>query len=78
MKQLVRFPNGCKHDDLVDSASYALNRMIYVEADVIAPQHIVYKHWESDMWEDYENADDELKTYLISIWGYPDNDGDFN
>ena len=78
VKQLVRFPNGCKHDDLVDSASYALNRMIYVDADVIAPDKIVYKHWEEDQWEDYENADDELKIYLISIWGYPENYGDFN
>ena len=71
------FPNAA-HDDQVDAMTQALNRMIYVDADVIAPQHIVYKHWTDDMFEDYENADDELKIYLISIWGYPDNDGDFN
>lgn len=77
IKEFSAFPNGA-HDDQVDATSQALNRMIFVDADVIAPQHIVYKHWTDDMFEDYENADDELKIYLISIWGYPDNDGDFN
>lgn len=75
--QCAAFPTVA-HDDMVDAMTQALNRMIYVDADVIAPQHIVYKHWTDDMFEDYENADDELKIYLISIWGYPDNDGDFN
>ena len=66
------FPNGA-HDDQVDSTSQALNRMIFVDAEVIAPQHIIYKHWYEDQWIDYINADDELKTQLLSLWGYPDN-----
>lgn len=69
------FPNGA-HDDQVDSTSQALNRMIFVDAEVIAPQHIIYKHWEQDQFEDYWNADDNLKTYLLEIWGFPDN-GDY-
>ena len=75
--QCAAFPTVA-HDDMVDAMTQALNRMIFVDADVIAPQHIVYKHWTDDMFEDYENADDELKIYLISIWGYPENYGDFN
>ena len=66
------FPNAA-HDDQVDAMTQALNRMIFVDADVIAPEKMVFKHWEEDQWEDYENADDELKIYLISIWGYPEN-----
>lgn len=75
IKEFSAFPNGA-HDDQVDSTSQALNRMIFVDADVIAPKHIIYKHWTDDMFEDYENADDNLKVYLLNIWGYPDN-GDY-
>jgi hypothetical protein len=70
------FPNAA-HDDQVDAMTQALNRMIFVDADVVAPEKMVFKHWEEDQWEDYENADEELKIYLISIWGYPENYGDF-
>ena len=70
------FPNAA-HDDLVDAVAQALNRMIFVDADVIAPLHIIFKKWTEDMWEDYENADDELKIYLLKIWGYPLNEEEF-
>lgn len=76
IKEFSAFPNGA-HDDQVDSCSQALNRMIFVDADVIAPQHIIYKKWTEDQFEDYENADDELKIYLLKIWGYPLNEEEF-
>lgn len=70
------FPNG-PHDDQVDSTSQALNRMIFVDADVVAPQHIKYSVWVDDMFEDYENANDDLKVELLNLWGYPSNDPNF-
>ena len=66
------FPNGA-HDDDVDAMSQALNRMIYVDADVISEVHKRYSHWHEDQIEDYLNADEELQTELIKLWGYPDN-----
>jgi len=29
------------------------------------------KKWRSDQWEDYENANEEDKRYLIELWGEP-------
>ena len=75
VEECAVFPNGA-HDDQVDAMSQALNRMIYVDADVIAPKHIKYTHWLPDMWEDYENADDNLKVELIKLWGYPEQEED--
>ena len=69
------FPNAA-HDDQVDAMTQALNRMIYVDADVIAPTFIKYSKWLPDMFEDYHNADDALKEELIARWGYPENDED--
>lgn len=68
--ECAAFPNGA-HDDAVDSMTQALNRMIYVDADVEEAKHITYRKWTNDMFEDYENANDNLKQELISIWGYP-------
>lgn len=59
------------HDDQVDAMTQALNRMIYVDVSVVHPKHIVYKEWREDQYEDYENADDELKAELLKLWGYP-------
>ena len=70
--ECTAFPNGA-HDDDVDAMSQALNRMIYVDADVIAEEHKIYTHWHADQIEDYINADEELQTELIKLWGYPDN-----
>lgn len=64
------FPNAA-HDDQVDAMTQALNRMIFVDADVIAPQHIRYSEWRDFQFEDYENADDDLKVELLRLWGYP-------
>lgn len=64
------FPNGA-HDDEVDSTSQALHRMIFVDADVINKKELKYSSWTEDMWEDYDNAGDELKVHLLEIWNYP-------
>lgn len=70
------FPNGA-HDDQVDAMTQALNRMIYVDADVVAPQKIKYSRWLPDMYEDFANADENTKTELLQLWGYPEDDDDF-
>ena len=67
------FPNGA-HDDQVDAMTQALNRMIFVDADVVAPQNIKYAEYTDDMLEDLYNADEELKTFLLEKWGFPIND----
>ena len=38
-------------------------------ADVI--EECVKKEWTEDMWEDYENADEETKELLIRKYGEP-------
>lgn len=68
--ECAAFPNGA-HDDSVDAMSQALNRMINVDADVENPKSIRYTHWTEDMFEDYDNANDELKVELLNIWGSP-------
>ena len=70
IEEFSAFPNAA-HDDQVDAATQALNRMIFVDADVIAPEKVVYRHYTEDMWQDYENANDELKVELIKLWGFP-------
>ena len=69
------FPNGA-HDDQVDAMTQALNRMLFVDADVVSPQSIKYNKWSPHMYEDFENADDELQTELLALWGYPLEDDD--
>ena len=70
MSECSSFPNGA-HDDQVDAMTQALNRMIYVDADVIAPKHIKYTTYTDDMLEDFMNANDELQAYLLELWGFP-------
>lgn len=73
--QAAAFPT-VKHDDAVDSMTQALHRMLYIDADVVAPEHIRYSHWTDDMFEDFENADEKLKKELLDLWGYPENEED--
>ena len=70
------FPNGA-HDDQVDAMTQALNRMIFVDADVIAPKHVKYSLYTEDMLQDLANADEELRAFLLEHWGYPLNDDDY-
>ena len=64
--ECASFPNGA-HDDSVDAMTQALNRMINVDADVVNPKSIRYTKWTEDMFEDYENANDDLKVELINL-----------
>lgn len=64
------FPNAA-HDDQVDAMTQALTRMIFIDADVIAPAKIKYREYTQDMYEDLENADEELRAFLLEKWGYP-------
>lgn len=41
IEECATFPNG-SHDDAVDAMSQALHRMIFVDADVVAPIYIHY------------------------------------
>jgi predicted phage terminase large subunit-like protein len=64
------FPNAA-HDDQVDAMTQALNRMLFVDADVVAEKYIKYTVYTEDMYEDLANADDELRQFLLEKWGYP-------
>lgn len=65
------FPNS-SHDDQVDCMSQALNRMIFIDAEVVNQEVVEYRRWSDDMFEDYENASDELQVELLKIWKYPE------
>ena len=67
-----------RHDDIADSISQALNRMIFVDANVVSEKSKKYSYWHPDMFEDFENADEKLKEILLDLWGYPSNDPDFD
>lgn len=74
VREFSQFPNG-PHDDEVDATTQALNRMLFVDADVgETPKNIKYTKYTSDMLEDFMNADDNLRTELIALWGYPANE----
>lgn len=64
IKESSAFPAG-KHDDQVDAASQALNRLADVEATHILKQHRKYVHYTDDMWEDLNNATPEIELYLL-------------
>ena len=58
------------HDDLVMAlaiAVYVLPEAIQAEEEEISEGVI----WTADMWEDYENSDEEGKRYLIKRYGKP-------
>ena len=58
------------HDDLVMAlaiAVYVLPEAEQAEKEEISEGVI----WTADMWEDYENSDEEGKRYLIKRYGKP-------
>lgn len=58
------------HDDLVMALAIAL--YIMPECGSAAEEEKqVHVRWTADMWEDYENSDDEGKRYLIAKYGRP-------
>lgn len=72
IEQCSAFPSG-KHDDMVDAMSQALNRMIFVDADVENEDtdNFRFTVYTTDMLEDYMVAGPELREHLHNIWGYP-------
>lgn len=48
LKETSAFPVG-KHDDMVDAASQALNRLVLIEANVIPKKHRRYVQYSADM-----------------------------
>jgi phage terminase large subunit len=58
------------HDDCVMAlaiAHYIRPQMSYTEA-LPEPERVT---WTEDMWEDYRNADESMRKYLIEKWGNP-------
>lgn len=58
------------HDDCVMAlaiAHYIRPQMSYTEA-LPDPERVP---WTDDMWEDYRNADETVRKYLIEKWGLP-------
>lgn len=68
--EFAAFPNG-SHDDQVDAATQMLNRMIYVDAEIVTNVSIKTRLYRIDQLQDFERADDNLKEELIRLWGYP-------
>lgn len=68
--EATAFPAGL-HDDTVDAFTQALNRLSIIGADVTRASLVNYTKWTADMWEDYEAADETLKTQLLRERGTP-------
>lgn len=59
-----------EHDDCV--MALAIAHYIRPQQDYIAGQPEQHKkRWTDDMWEDYRNADEDLRKLLIEKWGNP-------
>ncbi|MDY0291930.1 MAG: phage terminase large subunit [Desulfuromonadaceae bacterium] len=74
IQECSEFPHS-SHDDQVDAFTQALSRMIFVDANIIDPQKIVYREWTEDMFQDYNNASAnlELQNEMLKLWGHPSN-----
>lgn len=76
VKQHSTFPYG-KRDDMVDSQTQGLSRIIkIITGEIAKPEHTAtkrYTHWHEDMWEDFEqlNTDEERDQYC-KVMGYPE------
>ncbi len=58
------------HDDLVMALAIALYIMPECSEEQTKEQ-AVHARWTADMWEDYENSDEEGRKYLIAKYGKP-------
>lgn len=70
------FPFG-KHDDMVDSTSQGLSRIIkLMTGDIKMPERkktVRYTRWRADIWEDFNNiVDEDLQRKFLQIHGYPE------
>ena len=57
------------HDDCV--MAMAIAQHIRPQQDYIATVDVETVQWNDDMWEDYRNATDDERAYLIRKWGEP-------
>lgn len=83
IKQHATFPFG-KNDDMVDSQSQGLSRIIkLIIGEIEMPKHKTItkvSKWRADMWEDYNSLKTEREQQMyIKLYGYPeewlDDDG---
>lgn len=70
LAETAAFPAG-KHDDQVDAASQALNRLSNVSAATIPKNKRRYVTYTEDMLQDYDNATPAIQMELNYLWGYP-------
>lgn len=73
IEQLAHFPYA-KNDDMVDSCSQALARIIKLLTGEEPMPHrkiVRFTKWYPDMWEDYENMSDIEQQRFIDTYGAP-------
>ena len=71
--QHSRFPFA-KNDDMVDSCTQALSRLIKLitgEEPLPEKKYIRYTKWYPDMWEDFEQMNSKEQEEFIKIYGAP-------
>ena len=76
VEQLARFPYA-KNDDMVDSCSQALTRIIkLLNGEENMPEHrnLRKTYWYPDMWEDYLQMTPLEQQRFIQLYGEPIND----
>ena len=59
------------HDDCVMALAIAWHIRPRQRMTVLHPEPEGRTRWTEDMWEDYRNADEEDRKYLIKRWGEP-------
>lgn len=69
------FPYG-RHDDMVDSQTQGLSRILkLITGEIALPakkRKIRYTKWHKDMWEDFEALDEEGQNEFLAKYGYPE------
>lgn len=75
IQQHAGFPFA-KHDDMVDSQTQGLTRIIkLITGEVQMPKHkrrVRYRKWTRDMWEDYEQLNESDQELFIRLYGAPE------
>ena len=61
-----------EHDDLVMAQAIALFAADQDVAHTAPPKQVGTAHWREDQWEDYYNASEADRLYLIDKWGRPE------
>lgn len=75
VQQHAGFPFA-KKDDMVDSQTQGLTRIIkLITGDIPMPKHkrqVRYRRWTKDMWEDYEQLNENEQELYIRLYGAPE------